>query len=55
VNGDGIPDIEVATGAGTTQQVRDFDWNGTALVLEDTVSASELDLPSGYVTGMYIG
>lgn len=55
VNGDGIPDIEVATGGGPIQQVRDFEWNGTSLVLEDTFSAAELGLPSGYISGMFIG
>ena len=55
VNGDGIPDIEVATGGGTTQQVRVFDLSGTSLVLEDTITAAELGLPGGYVSGLCVG
>jgi hypothetical protein len=55
VNGDGIPDIIVATGAGTTQQVRIFDLSGTKLVLEETLDAQELDLPGNYTGGLYVG
>jgi hypothetical protein len=55
VNWDGIPDIEVATGAGPTQQVRFFDLSGASLVLEDTLNPSQLGLPANYTSGMYIG
>jgi hypothetical protein len=55
VNGDGIPDIEVATGPGATQQVRIFDLTGTSLVLENIFTASELGLPSSYNSGLFVG
>ena len=55
VNGDGIPDIEVATGPGATQQVRIFDFTGTSLVLENIFTASELGLPSSYNSGLFVG
>jgi hypothetical protein len=55
VNRDGIPDIIVATGAGTTQQIRIFDLSGTKLVLEETLDAQELDLPANYTGGLYVG
>jgi hypothetical protein len=51
VNGDGVPDIVVATGKGSTQQVRVFDYTGGALVLQETLTAAELGLSS--TTGLY--
>jgi hypothetical protein len=55
VNGDGIPDIVVATGSGTTQEVRIFDLKGNVPQLVETLDAAELDLPGGYNSGLYIG
>jgi hypothetical protein len=55
VNGDGVPDIVVATGPGDTQEVRVFDLNGNTLDLIETLSASELHLPAGYTSGIYVG
>jgi hypothetical protein len=56
VNGDGIPDIVVATGPGATQEVRVFDLtNGSLPVLVETLGAAELDLTAGYNSGLYVG
>lgn len=55
VNGDGIADIEAATGSGSTQQVRVFDFNGSSLTLEETINAAELGLPGNYTSGIYVG
>ena len=55
INDDGVPDIIVATGAGSTQQVRVFDLVGGSLVLESTETASQLDLTSGYNGGLFVG
>jgi hypothetical protein len=55
VNGDGIPDIAVATGSGSTQQIRVFDLHNNALVLEATDTAAELDLATGYNGGLFVG
>jgi hypothetical protein len=55
VNGDGIPDIVVATGPGPTQEVRVFDLISNVPQLVETLSAAELDLSSGYNGGLYVG
>jgi hypothetical protein len=55
INGDGIPDIVVATGAGTTQEVQVYDLNGNTLGLVEALTASELDLPTGYNGGIFVG
>jgi hypothetical protein len=55
VNGDGISDIVVATGPGATQEVRVFDLNKNVPKLVETLNAVELDLASGYNTGLYVG
>jgi hypothetical protein len=52
VNGDGVPDVVVATGAGLTQEVRVFEFTGSALVLEETLTASDLELTSNM--GIYV-
>ncbi len=55
VNGDGIPDIVVATGAGATQELRVFDLDGGFLSLVETLSAAQLNLTAGYNGGLYVG
>jgi hypothetical protein len=52
VTGDGVPDVVVATGAGLTQEVRVFDFTGSSLVLDETLTASDLDLQS--TMGLYV-
>jgi hypothetical protein len=52
LTGDGVPDVVVATGKGSTQEVRVFDFTGSTLVLEETLTASELGLTS--TAGLYV-
>jgi hypothetical protein len=55
VNGDGIPDIVVATGPESTQEVRVFDLDNNVPKLVETLDAANLDLTSGYNSGLYVG
>jgi hypothetical protein len=55
VNGDGIPDIVVATGPGPTQEVRVFDLDSSVPVLVETLSAADLNLTAGYNGGLFVG
>jgi hypothetical protein len=55
VFGDGTPDIVVATGSGSTQEVRVFSVFGNTVGLEETLDAAELGLAAGYNGGLYVG
>jgi hypothetical protein len=53
ITSDHIPSLEVATGAGARQEVRVFRFTGSALVLEQTLTAAQLGLPTS-TAGLYV-
>jgi hypothetical protein len=55
VNGLGVSDIVVTTGSGTTQEVRVFDMVTGSLGYDETYDATQLGLPNGYNSGLYVG
>jgi hypothetical protein len=54
VNQNGTLEIVVATGGGSTQQIRVFDLVGTTLLLQETLSASLLGLPINSNVGLFV-